>query len=554
MKKIGLWLIGLYLLLYILPLGSRPLFEPDEVRYGEIAREIVVSGDWVVPRINGLRYFEKPIMGHWLNAIAQLIFGQNNFAVRISSAIASGFSALLLFMLVRRGSDEKNFALAVTGIFLSCGLIYFVGTFSVLDAIFSAWVTATLVFFYCAAVAVGSKARFLYLLLAGVACGCAFLTKGFLAFVIPAVTIVPWLIWEKRYRDIYILPWVPLIMVIIVIAPWSYLVHLRDDDFWHYFVLVEHFQRFTAKVKSQHPQPFWFFIPILLGGTLPWVFLLPGMVAGFRGKLKVLFEQSLMRYSACWLVFPFLLMSCSSGKLGPYILPCFPAVAILIGAGLREYLKVGGPGMFFRKTVYVLVGASAIMLIGLAVMQTFYFLDITNFALYDRGEIGKLIIVTVAILAFGLGMLSSLRRDIASVYRLVRFGLSVLPVFLAWHFIVPNLVIDDKVPARFIKEIADRIKPDTVIVSYKNHVTSLAWYLKRNDIYVYRRGGELTYGLEKPDAENRLLSEEGFVEFIKNKPKGQHVAMFVDSDKQFKVLPPFSRYFLHGENYLVEYD
>lgn len=549
-----MWLIALYLILYIIPLGSRALLEPDEVRYGEIAREIIASGDWVVPRINGLRYFEKPIMGHWFNALAQLGFGQNNFAVRIASAVATGFSALLLFLLVRREPENRDLALGTTGIFLSCALVYFVGTFSVLDAMFSAWVTATLVFFYCGATASCFKTRYGFLALAGITCGCAFLTKGLLAFAIPGLTIVAWLILEKRYKDIFILPWIPLVLVILTIAPWSYLVHLRDNDFWRYFIVVEHFQRFSQEVDSQHPQPFWFFVPILLGGTIPWIFLIPGLWSGYRSRFKELFKKPLLRYAACWLILPFLLMSASSGKLGPYILPCFPAVALLIAVGLREYLKTENLGRSYLVVIYVLVGAAAVALVGLVAIEGLYFGGAIKFAVFDQTEIGKLIIAMVALTVFGGGLMMTLRREMISRQRLIFFGLSVLPVFFAWHFVMPNLVADRKAPGKFINVVADRITPETIVVSYKNQVSALAWFLQRNDIYVYGRGGELTYGLSKVNAKQRLLSKEGFEELIRNKPAGQKVVIFHTSKRQFNELPPSSRKVVSHDNYFAEYD
>ena len=93
-------LILVYLVVYILPLDLRPLMIPDETRYAEIPREMLKSGDWIVPRLNGLRYFEKPPMGYWLNAMSISLFGENGFAVRLSSALAAGLTALLAGILL----------------------------------------------------------------------------------------------------------------------------------------------------------------------------------------------------------------------------------------------------------------------------------------------------------------------------------------------------------------------------------------------------------------------------------------------------------------------
>jgi 4-amino-4-deoxy-L-arabinose transferase len=119
-RKFKLLIPGFFLLFYILPLGFRPIFIPDESRYAEIPREMIASGDWVVPRLDGIRYFEKPVLGYWLNAISIKMFGENAFAVRFPSAMATGLSAFIIFLLIRRFSN-RNFLGAITAvIFLTC--------------------------------------------------------------------------------------------------------------------------------------------------------------------------------------------------------------------------------------------------------------------------------------------------------------------------------------------------------------------------------------------------------------------------------------------------
>ena len=110
-KKFAFLLLIFFLFSYILPLGTRDLFVPDETRYGEIAREMIAGGDWVVPHLNGVRYFEKPVLGYWVHALSILLFGENNFAVRFPSALAVGLSALFIFLAVRRKRphDEDRF-------------------------------------------------------------------------------------------------------------------------------------------------------------------------------------------------------------------------------------------------------------------------------------------------------------------------------------------------------------------------------------------------------------------------------------------------------------
>lgn len=109
-KQAVVLLLLFFLVLYILPLGVRDLIVPDETRYAEIPREMIADGDWVAPHLNGLRYFEKPVLGYWVHAGSILLFGENNFAVRLPSALAVGLSALLIYMLICRvgGNGDKE--------------------------------------------------------------------------------------------------------------------------------------------------------------------------------------------------------------------------------------------------------------------------------------------------------------------------------------------------------------------------------------------------------------------------------------------------------------
>ena len=150
MKEAYVAVIGIFLLLYILPLGIRPIIIPDESRYAEIPREMIASGDWIVPTLNGLKYFEKPVLGYWLNAVSIKLFGENAFAVRFPSAAATGISAFMIFLLVRRFTGENFSATLAALIFLTSFEVYGVGTFNVLDSILAMFITVSMTSFFFA--------------------------------------------------------------------------------------------------------------------------------------------------------------------------------------------------------------------------------------------------------------------------------------------------------------------------------------------------------------------------------------------------------------------
>ncbi|QSH42096.1 phospholipid carrier-dependent glycosyltransferase [Lentisphaerota bacterium ZTH] len=525
-------LLGVFVLLYFGTIWFRPLYTPDETRYAEMARELIVHHDWVVPKLNNLKYFEKPIMGHWLNALSLVTFGQNVFAVRFASALSVLLSAAFLFWLVARVRSVAFAGLSCV-VYLTSAIVFGVGTYSVLDSFLSLYIAATLGAFYLA----WRRNKFDWqkialLALAGIACGGAFLVKGFLAFAIPGLTILAFLIWEKRWKDIFILPWIPLLFVIITAGPWSYLVYKRAPDFWSYFFFVEHWQRFAADVESQHPEPFWYFIPVIIGGALPWILLLPGILKGYRKKWKEAFSEPLMKYMACWLVFPFILFSASSGKLATYILPCFPAVAVLLAWGLERYFSQN-EFKWFDWTVKILAGVLVFGVFGIAVAEIIYFAGLVPKSLYMRGEIFKWLLASFTLLIWAAFLLKAWRQKEGFV-KFGWFTAATLTAMFAFHFIVPGVIENKKAPCPWLAQFKDRITPETIVVSYKNLASSVCWEFKRDNVYIYHKGGELTYGLKHAKTD-RLLDQAEIKAMIDN--PANHVVVIMNSKKRAAELP-----------------
>ena len=279
---LSLAFVGMFLVLYVFPLGVRPLVIPDETRYAEIPREMLASGDWIVPRLNGLRYFEKPPLGYWLNATAIWLFGENAFAVRFPSAVAAGLTAVLLFVWARRFAGDNATPWLATAVFLLSFEVLAVGVFCVLDSVLSLFVTAAILLLHFAWEQRTSRPRLILLVVAGVACGLAFLTKGFLALAVPVIVIVPFAFWQGRLKICLRTAWVPFVTAFLIVLPWAIAVHRREPDFWRYFFWVEHVERFTSPRGGQHRASFWFYVPILLAGAMPWTPLVGSIVQGLR--------------------------------------------------------------------------------------------------------------------------------------------------------------------------------------------------------------------------------------------------------------------------------
>lgn len=500
--RLRLLVLGLFLCLYLLPLGVRPLMIPDETRYAEVPREMIASGDWITPRLNGLRYFEKPPLGYWLNGIAILACGENAFAVRLPSALSVGLSALLLLFLVPRfcAKEEVWAGPMAALIYLTSLEVAAVGTFSVLDSMLAAALTWTMVSFFLASQApAGARSRYGWLVAAGLGCGVAFLIKGFLALVVPALAMGAYLAWERRWRDILAVAWLPLLVATLTALPWGLAIHAREPDFWRYFFWVEHVQRFMGGDKAQHRASFWGFVLTAPAMFIPWAFLLPATILGLRPGAPRIARPALLRFSLAWFALPFLFFSISSGKLLTYILPCFPPLAILSSLGLLAQLRAA------RSRAFTLgARAMALLFTGLAVallaIQTVGLKGITP--PYGQGWQGGLAVA--ALLALALLPLTASGNGSAG-RRLILFGLSPVLFLGGAAFIMPDQLIEKKSPGELLLRHRTEILPHTLILSDEEPVRAVCWYLKRNDVVLVNGAGELTYGVRHSEEPGRHL-------------------------------------------------
>ncbi len=528
MRKYSVALIGIFLILYILPLGWRPLTIPDEARYAEIPREMIASGDGVVPHLNGLRYFEKPVLGYWLNALSIILFGENAFAVRLASALATGMSALIVFFLMRRFGGGSQAGILAAAAYLTCILVLALGVISILDSMLTLFLTGAMASFFCAHREDRPSKRAGFLALFGLCCGLAFLVKGFLAFAVPFITIVPFLVWERRFKELIRISWVPVLALLLVTLPWCIMIHLREGDFWNYFFWTEHIKRFISPVPGQHPQPFWYFLPILAGGALPWLILVPAILS--ETKEGVRRRDPLLCFAICWFLFPFLFFSACSGKLVPYILPCFPPLVIIIAIGLTDYFEKGKKRAFnvcaFSLAVFMgAIGA------GLVLNQT---TGLLGFRGYDPSETWKWIVATAGFLAWGAAAFFSATR---SEWRrkLTLYALAPLPILFMGHFALPDYVLEERAPERLLLRNRDKVHADTLVVTGDHLVHAVCWFYKRDDIYLLKTAGELRYGLNRDDSHPpRLLTVKDLWKIIDRCSGKNGVVLFLKTRHYMK--------------------
>ncbi|MGZ6291611.1 MAG: ArnT family glycosyltransferase [Syntrophales bacterium] len=321
-------------IVYLALLAVVPLMEPDEGRYSAIPSEMNHSGDYVTPHLKGTVYLEKPPLCYWATALSFKIFGENEFSSRLFSALCAWGCILLVYRMGTFFHGEKTGFYA--GLVLATSLFPFaIGRLNILDMplAFFVSVAAWCGYRYFSDPGYGKRNIYLFYLF----CSLAFLTKGLIGIVFPAAILIIWLVLSGRWREILrLLSPVGIIIFLAVAGPWLFLVQRANKDFLWFFFIQEHFLRYTTTMHSRN-EPIFFYIPIIIAGTMPWwVFLFRAVKEGGI-KLFSLFASSEKLFLFVWAGFIFLFFSISSSKLIPYIAPAFLPIAVYMGHIFRTY-------------------------------------------------------------------------------------------------------------------------------------------------------------------------------------------------------------------------
>ncbi len=490
MLLLGLLCLGLF----GLRLGSSTLPNPDESRYAEIPREMLATGDWVTPRLNGVNYFEKPPLVYWTVAASQRLFGANEWAIRAIPALFALGGVLLTYATARRlyGRDAGLAA----GVVLATALLYFgLARILLLDMVVSVLMSAAL---FCFILGVeepaGARRRWLfYGLYASMAL--ATLTKGLIGFLVTGAVMFLWLLVFNQWRRLrpFYLPTGALLFLALA-APWHVLAALRNETWVHRYFVFEHWQRFTSPAAGRGG-PWWYFIPIVLVGLFPWCgFLWPALRSALRGGWAARQANANAWFFATWAGFIFLFFSLSHSKLPPYILPVFPPLAVLLGAWLTQPAE--GPqnedrlrsGSVIFSVLCGLLGAAmlaAVLKPGLVIRDPLQALALRPYAF---------VLTTIALAGGGLVFWLGGRRRAAPALRAM-VGTTVV-FYAALTFAVPD--IQRRGTVELARIVNTRARPGDRVVHYHEFFHDFTFYARRVVDVVGSKGkdpfGQLDFG------------------------------------------------------------
>lgn len=452
-------------------LGTRSLIHPDEGRYASLALEMARSGDWVTPRLNGLLYFEKPALQYWIGALSFLGFGVSEFSARLWPGLAGfltvlgvGFTAARLW-----GHETGVRALAIAA---SMTWLQVNSHFLTLDAGLTLFLTLAL----CAVLLANNgqpdaRQRRRWIWLAWAAMGAAVLSKGLVGIVIPGAVLVLVSLWRRDMSLWRGLHWASGLLIFLAItAPWFVLVSLRNPGFASFFFLHEHFARYLTEVH-QREGAWWYYLPFVLVGMLPWTGALPWLLRKDRAEAGIAPRHLL----AAWCVFVLLFFSASGSKLPSYILPMFPALALLVAMQLRDV-----QADTLRR--HLLLPALVWGLAALASTQSGRFVSILSPAevlapLASALRIGAALML--AGLAIGWWCLGR-RRITAAVLSLALSQVTATAVVLQAHNGYGQL----KSAAAIAAVLKPLIAPQTPVFCVRAYDQTLPFYLRRDVVLV----------------------------------------------------------------------
>jgi 4-amino-4-deoxy-L-arabinose transferase-like glycosyltransferase len=401
------WLIALTCLLSGLP--AIGLVGPDEPRYAAVARTMAESGDWLTPRLNGVPWFEKPVLYYWAAGIAFRLLGPSDWAARLPSALAAVMTTALLTWLCGRlwgPLSATDFVLLFPA---TLGIWAFAHA-ATMDMLFTAALAAAMVaaFWAVGETAPASPASRLWRAATGAALGVAVLAKGPAGIILAGGSVLAWAAMTKSWRcALQFFGWECISSFAAVALPWYVACTLAHPEFARTFLWEHNVVRYLKPVFA-HVQPWWFFGPVLLLGMFPWSALLVLIpLWPRRTPVRIPPASTPELFFACWTLFPVVFFSFSQSKLPGYVLPALPPLAILLTRMLarspRRKLGYGLAGVGLSWTLIALTARIWLKRLPADWVHEFHVTIIT-------------ILVSVALLGVGLALMALAGRHRAALW------------------------------------------------------------------------------------------------------------------------------------------
>lgn len=482
-------------------LGRYPLAAPDGARYAEIPREMVVTGDYLTPHLNYVKYFEKPPLFYWLQAVSIKIFGMSDLAVSIVNALMALGCCLLTYFTGRKLYGRLNGIIASL-ILATSSLVFALTRTITLDMTFTFFFAGGLCSFLLATqLPLGIK-RSWYLWIMYIFVALAVMTKGLIGAVLPGIIILTQTIifceWRnlKTYRIIS-----GLSIFLLITLPWHILVQIKNPEFLHFYFIEQHFLRYLTNYAGRSQK--WWFLPImLLGGLYPWAVFLPQTIMHNIPKRFNQWQQHKPTiFLLIWPLVIYIFYTFSNSQLIPYILPILPPIALLLSNYLVSYwqskpyrsITLGFNALFVCNIVLGIGSIIAIFILN------FHEQTITQQNLY---------ITAICTISGGIISLIAYRRRGLPI----GFTALIITTSILWLYLSPIIPIISKHSIKpLIITLQKQLTPEDEVICYGTYYQDLPFYLQRR-ITVANFAGELTFGMQHQNTTTWMIDTKNFLQ------------------------------------------
>ena len=499
------------LVVFLANTGSVALVDRDEGRFAEIGREMFESGNYLVPHLLGVPYLEKPPLLYWLLVGSFYLLGLDELAARLPIALTASLGVVLVGRFARRVVDPWAGVYAAA-ILATTGLYVVLARVVLTDMLFAVSLAGALMAYFMANQGLvreypGFAAFWLWLAV-------AVLAKGPIALALSGSII---LVYHATGRSLRKLGsralWACALLNPTLALPWFWMIQRRYPSFAHFYVFDQHFARFAG---AEHREPFYFFVPVLVVGLLPWtpvaIAAVPNWIAHFRSPSA---DHELVRYLAVWALVVFGVFSTSGGKLIPYILPMYPALALLLGGAIRDWLKQVAPPS--AAVVGFYLAGLLVCALGLGTAAVLHVLH--------AGGVMWLILAAV----FGaIVMTAGLSGRFGRVGQFGTVALSAAVLYLAAATAASSVCASYTAKSQLIA-LRQTLQPNDEIAMTEVYYPSEAFYLGRIP-YVVDPNRELSYGSALAGGSPRLIPD---LTTLKARTKGKKVICLTGVDPKY---------------------
>ncbi len=480
-------LVLVVLVLTLVPLALRPLFNLNEGLYAEAAREMLAHNP-LIPRLDGMPYLEKPPIFYWLVMLSYKIFGIGKFAARLPSALAALGTLLVVARFAKGRMPEPAWPVVIL-----CSSIgfYMMSQLAMFDMTFTLFHTISLLAFYAY---IERPERSSRLFLAAAAAALACLTKGLIGIVLPGLIVMAFLALERRT-----IPWRPFLVAwlvfLVIVLPWHIWMTLHVPGFFDRYIIQEHFDRFlgTLKPMDYRRPPVYYNLEHLVFGMFPWTpFLLAGLI---RRRPFDRLDRFLLIWAGAYLVF-FTLSKTSSSY---YMLPAFPALALFVGRALPD---LAGRSLTRLLGVFAFLCLAA----GIAALRVPH----PPMRPYLLGA-------ALAYLGFFVAALVAPRARWGRVlpFAALASQAGFVALFLTFSITHPNHYASKNLARALLPHLTPRSY--VFVAHHYEDLSSLDFYLHR-PIYVFDpRQGDLYYGIRHDPKAHRLITGRALVDLAKRR-------------------------------------